>query len=164
MMLRNYLLAQNLTSEGAGAAPKTATLFLVQQHHSVPPRQPQAEVGGLPADCTCTNAPFLLIDPLGSHRISRYYYSTGRLPKGPLFWETPEAASGDKAYECVCLAGMDLQNTQEGVTVTLHGFLVVDPVDNLYTDKKNLAIDVAAYNPVTKADPKTISMLYASET
>ena len=57
---------------------------------------------------------------------------------------------------------MDLRNTKEDVTVTLHGFLVADPGDNLYTDKQNnLAIDLAAYNPVlwivsTKADPKTM--------
>ena len=59
------------------------------------------------------------------------------------------------------------ENTQVGITVTLHGFLVADPDDNVYTDKQSLAIDVAAYNPVlwivsTQADPKT--MLYASET
>ena len=83
MILRNYMVAQNLNqTEGASVAPKTATLFLVQQHHSLPPRKTQAEVGGLPADCA--NAPFLLIYLLGSQRVSRYYYSTGRLPKGPL--------------------------------------------------------------------------------
>ena len=88
----------------------TATLFLVQQHHSLPPRRRQAEVGGLPAEFT--KAPFKLVDPLGSSdRVSRYTYSTGRLPKGPLFWETPKAASRDKAYESVCLVGMDLENT-----------------------------------------------------
>jgi hypothetical protein len=133
----------------------------------------EAEVGGLPLDCT--NAPFKLMDPLGSSdRVSRYTYSPGRLPKGPPFWETsvnmdetPKATEGNKAYESICLAGMELQNTTEEVTVTLHGFLVADPDDNVYTDKQNLAIDVAAYNPVlwmvsTKADPKT--MLYASDT
>ena len=60
---------------------------------------------------------------------------------------------------------MELVNTTEGVTVTLHGFLVADPDDNLYTDKQN-SIDLTHYNPVlwivaTKADRKT--MLYASD-
>jgi hypothetical protein len=67
MMMRNYLLAENLTQT------KTATLFLVQQHHSVPRRQPQVEVGD-----SYSNPPFLLMDPLGeSHHVSCYYYSTG---------------------------------------------------------------------------------------
>ena len=84
--------------------------------------------------------------PLGdSHRVLRYYYRTGRLPKGPLFWETPKAASRDKAYESVFLAGMDLDHTQAGIKVTLHGFLVTVPDDNLYTDKQSRSIDVAAY-------------------
>jgi hypothetical protein len=63
MMMRNYLLAENLTQT------KPATLPLVQQHHSVPRRQPQAAVGD-----NYTNPLFLLMDPLGdSHHVSRYY-------------------------------------------------------------------------------------------
>ena len=174
MMMRNYLLAQNLTPpEGSGAAPMTATLFLVQQHHNLPPRRPQAEVGGLPAEFT--NAPFKLMDPLGSSdRVSRYTYSPGRLPKGPpsgrhqLTWmRHQKLLKGTKPTNLFALLAWSSENTTEEVTVTLHGFLVADPDDNVYTDKQNLAIDVAAYNPVlwivsTQADPKT--MLYASDT
>ena len=114
----------------------------------------------MPADSTIV--PFLLIDPLGSQRVSRYYYSIGRLPKGIFATDAPKAESGDKTHEYVCLAGMDLENTREGVTITLHGFLVADPTDN-----QNQTIDADAHDPVlwivlTKEQPKT--MLYVYET